>query len=107
MRKIDLSNHRKGNSRVFSGRSEGKLVREKLKLDETEKTGEKFTIIFPEDTISLNSSFFLGVFGPSIRTLGKEKFKEVYDFECPDFIQSSIEDGIKRALKSSNPLESK
>lgn len=107
MRRVDLGNYRKGNSRVFSGRSEGKIVRKKLKLDEIDQTKEKLIIVFPEDTISLNSSFFLGVFGSSIRSLGKDKFKEVYEFECSGFIHSSIEDGIKRATKSSNPLESK
>lgn len=107
MRRIDLSNHRKGNSKVFSGREEGKSVRQKLNLDKTDSLEEKTIVVFPSDTISLNSSFFLGVFGPSIRTLGEKKFKEIYTFDCPEFINSSIEDGIKRALKRSDPLGSR
>lgn len=104
---IDLNNFKNPNSRVLSGRKEGLKVREKLNLDSIDKNEQKVTVIIPDDIISLNSSFFLGLFGPSVRLLNEFSFKNKYEFLCPDFIQSSIEDGIERALKTSNPLDYK
>ena len=102
---INLSNHIKENSKVLSGRLEGKNVRTKMQLDTEDEASEVVNITFPDDVISLNSSFFLGLFGPSVRRLGREKFKEKYNFVAPLFIKKSIEDGIERALKTSNSLK--
>lgn len=104
---INLNKYKNANSKVLSGRKEGKNVRDRLSLDTIDNTLEVVKVIFPEDIISLNSSFFLGLFGPSVRQLGKEKFEEKYKFECPQFIVNSINDGIERALKTSNALEKK
>lgn len=104
MRKINLSKYRGSNSRVLSGREQGKDVRRKLNLDEIDYKRESVMIIIPEDTLSLNTSFFLGLFGASVRTLGEDEFRKVYQFECKDIIRRSIDDGIIRALKNSNPL---
>ncbi len=104
MKKFELSNFKKDSSKVFSGRSEGQTLREKLRLDEFDKSEEKVSLIFPDDTISVNSSYFLGAFGPSIRTLGEIEFRNKFEFRYPEHLKRNIEDGIKRALKSSNPL---
>lgn len=102
---ITLGKHRRANSRVFSGRNEGYDLRKKLKLSELEKQYSYIKITVPEDTLSLNTSFFLGLFGESVRELGEEKFREVYNFDCPSIVKLQINDGIGRALKISNPLE--
>lgn len=104
---INLNNFKNPNSKVLSGRKEGKSVRDRLSLDTVDNNSEVVKVIFPEDIISLNSSFFLGLFGPSVRYLGKEKFEMKYIFEAPKFIKNSIDDGIVRALKTSNALEKK
>lgn len=92
-------------SKVLSGRKEGKDLRDKLTLDTVDYNSEVINVNFPDDIISLNSSFFLGLFGPSVRNLGKEEFEKKYIFNCPKFIISSINDGIERALKTSKALE--
>lgn len=102
---INLNNHTKKGSRVLSGRNEGKEVRKKFSLELIDRNNENVTVIFPDDIISLNSSFFLGLFGPSVRFLGKHGFQEKYRFICPEFVKKSIEDGIERAIKTSNPLD--
>jgi hypothetical protein len=102
---IDLRRFRKQGSKVFSGRQEGKKARIELKLDEVEAKNQKISIIIPDDTLSINSSFFLGLFGDSIRKFGENDFKVKYDFKCKDVLKRSVQDGIKRALKSSNPLD--
>jgi hypothetical protein len=102
---IDLSKFKNAKSRVLSGREEGKKVRSKLKLDQLDKSAEKVTILIPSEIISLNSSFFLGLFGPSVRNLGEIGFEQKYIFSCSDVIMRSVKDGITRALKISNPLD--
>jgi hypothetical protein len=104
---INLAKYRRKNSRVFSGRIEGYDVRDALKLSELEKKYSNIIIKVPEDTLSFNTSFFLGVFGESVRNLGEVKFREVYQFQCPSIVIKQINDGIKRAIKISNPLERK
>lgn len=101
---INLNKYKDSDSRVLSGREEGKKVREKLNLDLIDKNEEIIKVVFPDDIISLNSSFFLGLFGPSVRLLQELDFQKKYIFECPKFIEKSIADGIERALKTSNPL---
>jgi hypothetical protein len=50
----------------------------------------------------MNTSFFLGLFGGSVRALGKEKFIEKYHFDCDPVHFDTIADGIERALKESD-----
>lgn len=103
--RIDLGKYRKPGERVLSGRQNGKTLRNELKIDDLDKKiSENIEIFVPEDIYSLNSSYFLGLFGPSVRKLGEEKFKQKYTFICDDIISRNIEDGISRALKDSNVL---
>lgn len=102
---INLESIRQAKSRVFSGREFGKTVRIKYNLDELDISAEQITIVIPEDTISFNSSFFLGLFDKSIRNLGEDEFRRKYLFISTDIIGKSIEDGIKRAQKNSNALD--
>lgn len=94
-----MDNYRTKGSRVFSGRDRGYSLRKKLKLDEVDCAKENIEIIIPEDIISLNSSFFLGLFGKSVRTLGRSEFRSKYNFVCNEFIKKNIYDAIERALK--------
>lgn len=102
--KIDLDKYRENGAKVFSGRENGKILRKKLKIDIAEKE-ENIEVYVPEDIYSINSSFFLGMFGPSIRTFGEEQFRQKYIFHCDAIIRKNIEDGISLALKESNALK--
>lgn len=102
-KRIDLDSYRSKSSRVFAGRSRGEAVRTAAKLDEEDRSAETVEVRIPEDTFSVNSSFFLGMFGESIRTLGEEKFKEKYHFVGKE-ISRVLEDGVKEALRTSSPL---
>ena len=80
-KRIDLLKYRGCNSTVFTGRPEGKLARKDLNLDEKDKDDVVYTVIIPKETTSFNSSFFLGLFYESIKSLGSiYKFNEKYDF---------------------------
>jgi hypothetical protein len=90
--------------KVLSGRDKGASVREKLKLDECDDTEMIIIIKFPDQLYSVNSSFFLSCFGPSIRKLGESGFRKKYIFECDTVLLKNVEDGISRASKVSDIL---
>lgn len=73
------------------------------KLDETEN---QVTVRIPQDTISFNSSFFLGMFGKSVRKLGLSEFEKKFIFDCDEGHLEDIEDGKERALLESDVLGS-
>lgn len=105
MNSINLNDCRQKGSKVLSGRNEGKLWRKKFKLDNLDKCDCKVIVDIPEDLFSINISFFLGLFGNSVRKLGEKAFKEKYEFSCDEVIMEDIDTGIKNALKTSDVLK--
>lgn len=101
--RVDLGEHRSGGSRVFAGRDRGSNVRNQNKLDKLDKEGKVVEVFVPEDVFSINSSFFLGMFGPSIRQLGEEEFRRRYRFVGKDITRVK-EAGIREALRTESPL---
>lgn len=87
------------NSKVFTGRDEGEKVRLELKLEDYDYTDTIIEVIIPKGVISFNPSFFLGMFGPTIKNLGEEKFRQKYKFNCNECVLEDIEDGIRKAVK--------
>jgi hypothetical protein len=104
MNTIDLARFTSKTSMVLSGRERGVGVRLKLDLDRLDKAGQTVSVIIPQHIISLNSSFFQGLFGESVRTLGDSKFRECYRFSCSQVISEDVDKGIVDALNQSNPL---
>ncbi len=103
---IKLQAYRKPKSKMYSGRDHGIEVRNKLKLDEKDRDEKKYTIYIPNDTLAINSSFFGGLFSDSVIFLGKEKFKEKYNFlgengeTLKKTLVNDIEEGIYDAINS-------
>ena len=104
MRTINLGDFKRKEIKILSGRQNGEIIRKKVKLDDEDRTKGIIKIIVPQDVFSLNSSYFLGLFGDSVRKLGEIGFKEKYQFECADAIKINIANGIKYALKGMNAL---
>ncbi len=100
---IDLSTFRSAGSRVYAGRDRGAAVRQKVKLGDLERANEVIVVSVPEDVFSVNSSFFLGMFGDSIRGLGEEQFRKRYRFSGAD-ISATVDYCIAEALKRGHPL---
>lgn len=69
-----------GNGTIFSGRPQGKLAREKMKVDVLDSINNEIIVLIPERTTSLNPSFMLGLFFQSFQKL-KDKFREKYKFQ--------------------------
>jgi hypothetical protein len=102
-RTIDLGAYRTAGTLVFAGRIRGGQVRSKAGLDETDKDPEPIVIHVPEDVWAVTSSFFLGMFGPSVRTLGEAGFAAHYLFTGKD-ISPIVKDGVREALRTGSPL---
>ena len=97
MDRIELKKFKRSESKIFTGRPQGEKARAELRLDDFDKNNESVDIIIPDDTFSVNSSFFLGMFQQSIKKLGEERFREKYRFKCNKslIIDVNIEKNIK------------
>lgn len=106
--KIDLKSYKSEKSSVFTGRPQGKSVREKLNLDKYDKDeNTKVIFVIPDNTSSFNPSFYLGLLFPSYESLGIDKFDEKYSFEIMTdndeiikVINSDLLDGKRSAVNS-------
>jgi hypothetical protein len=106
--KIDLNLYKSEKSSIFTGRPQGKAVRDKLNLDKFDKDNNtKVVFMIPDNTSSFNPSFYLGLLFPSYETLGVEKFDTKYSFEIlteneevTRVINSDLLDGKRSAINS-------
>lgn len=90
---------------VLSGRELGCQIRKKMNLDQIDIDGKKYKIVFPENIISISTSFFLALFGESVRKCGnKEEFLNKYSFDCDQNMMLNINDGIIDALNNVDGL---
>lgn len=105
MKTIDLNQCRKKDSKVLSGREIGVKWRKNFLLDNIDNSDKEVEIIVPDDLYSINISFFLGLFGDSIRALGAECFKKKYKFKCDAFLRKNIDKYIDKALRTSDILK--
>ena len=100
--KIDLN--RMGGP-LFSGREKGRLNREKYHLDDIDASEKFVEVIIPDNTYSITSSFFMGLFGKSIRDIGdRNEFFQKYRFKMPDKFRNKVEIYIDRALREKNSV---
>lgn len=84
---------------VYLGRERGQKIREQFALDRIDKIDQKVVVNIPANTYSINSSFFLGLFGRSIRNAGsREEFLQKFTFDAPRLFSEVIESCIARAL---------
>jgi hypothetical protein len=95
---IDLDDFRSPGVRVFAGRDRGTLVRRDAKLNQLDRTDDPVVVCVPDDTFSISSSFFLALFGESIRRHGAEGFLRKYLFVGAD-ISETVNRGIQAALR--------
>lgn len=84
---------------VFTGRTRGAEARRRLKLPAADMNDSVVHVIVPEETYAVTSSYFLGMFGDSVRALGREEFLRKYKFSGPARILDRIPDWIERAVR--------
>lgn len=102
--------HRGMGSTLFTGRPEGRKVRQELNLDEIDRNDSEYDVFLPSGTTSINASFFLGLFFSSIERLGSvESFKKKYlinlsQIETPlrPFIERNLNECFRKAENEMN-----
>ena len=92
------------NNKVLSGYEEGMMLRLTTNLNKQDNSNNQVQVIL-HDIYSLNISFFLGLFGPSVEKLGELGFRNKYIFICDEAIRENIDDGIIHALKQPHAME--
>lgn len=100
---IKLSDYINNQYTALVGRDNGerlmnKLKKNKINLDSWEDKSEKIIIKIPKHIITINKSFFLGMFEIRIQKLGKADFKSKYEFEASDHIKDKINRYVDTAL---------
>jgi hypothetical protein len=98
MAKIDLKNFE---GRVLSGRNRGQLARQKFSLEEFDQDPDiQVDVKVPDSIRIITSSFFLGLFGPSILRLGsKDAFKQKFHIQATSGIEQDADRYIDLALQ--------
>ncbi len=91
--------HRGKKSTTFTGRPQGTLVRQQLKLEHKDSDSCSYEVQFPADTSTIAPSFYLGLFFLSIKKLGNiEKFNKKYTINFPfatDKMNAILHEDIK------------
>jgi hypothetical protein len=103
MTTIDLNRYRSPGIGVLAGRERAEMIRASLELDKLDREGGVARVLVPDSIISVNSSFFLGLFGNSVRTLGESEFRRRYVF-AGENAERVREDGIRFAVLTESPL---
>lgn len=95
---VDLS---KFNGPVYAGRARGENARQALKLDAADQSNQIVEVNIPDSTYTVTSSFFLGLFGPSVINAGsREAFVKKFHFKSPSFLADDFEEYISYALET-------
>ena len=93
MKNIDLDKYREPGIGLYSGNPRGTAVRAAAGLDASDAAEEEVVVFVPEDVFAVTSSFLSGFLGQSIRTLGVDRFRELFSFEG-----KSIDDTVEMVI---------
>jgi hypothetical protein len=103
MTNLQMIDFAKYNGPIYTGRERGSRIRDQLDLDAQDNATNVIEVSIPDGTYTVTSSFFLGLFGPSVVKAGsKDQFFAKYRFKLPDFLRPELEGYIARALQTRN-----
>lgn len=89
----------------ISGRDLGERQRKLFELDLEDKSKDLIEVNIGSNILFVSSSFFLGMFGDSVRKFGsKEEFYKKYKFIGKTIAKDSIDEAIYEALKKNGAL---
>lgn len=85
---------------VYTGRPRGEKLRKELALENLDLQAEYINVSIPDSTYTITSSFFLGMFGPSVVKLGSsDAFFNKYHFSAKPAFMNLFKDYVERALQ--------
>lgn len=87
---------------VYSGRPRGAAIREKYELDAVDQDAmTSVDVKIPDSTYSMTSSFFLGLFGPSVVRAGSsEAFFKKFHFDAKPVLKTAFTGYVENALQA-------
>jgi hypothetical protein len=89
----------KGKVHNLTGKDRGLHGRVFFEVDALDQTSESVQVIVPDHLDNISTSYFLGLFSKSIKSLGEDAFRSKYIFHSPKTaISRQIEHGIKLSL---------
>ena len=108
---INMENFIDPRETALVGREHAKAFRKALEekgfgLEKLEKEPEEIEFVIPDHIITINKSYFLGVFADRVRSLGKTGFKSKYRFKTSsEHILNKIDGHIDNALLQASPAQ--
>lgn len=95
---IDLGNFE---GPIYSGRKRGEAAREDVGIDRLDEQNVVVNVRIPDSAYTVTSSFFLGMFGPSILRMGsKNAFKQKFQIKADSAIGDLVDSYIDTALET-------
>jgi hypothetical protein len=106
---IDLNEVRTPpNSGLLSGRDAGLAARHHFNVNKLDASTIPINVLIPDAVFSMNTSFFLGLFGDSVRALLPDGFRKKYIFVGDMKLHKmTIERAIQKAMKEGSVLPEK
>lgn len=107
---IDLDSYIHRLETSLIGRNNGekvyKLIEERQgKFEILETNYREIEIVIPKKIITINYSFFSGLFETIVKRLGDKGFREKYHFETTEHNLAKVDDHIQKILSASTPEE--
>lgn len=91
---VDLESLTSVGNVVFAGHMNGVFARQRSDFEEYDNNPDvQVAIRVPRNTMTFTTSFFVGLFGPSVERLGAQGFREKYQFQGADF-SDVVSEGI-------------
>lgn len=90
------------------GRANGEALQSKLikagyEFVKMETDYEQIKIVIPEKIVTINKSYFLGLFETVVQRLGRNAFLDKYVFVSNEYILSKIRMHVEAALLKASP----
>ena len=89
---------------VYTGRGRGREDRKRFGLSKLDSTEGIVEVRVPQSVYTMTSSYFLELFGESIRMLGRHGFQAKYKIIAPDHVSRKVDDWMDRALREKKGL---
>lgn len=102
---FDMREYTSPGCRVWAGYERGEIIRRGMRLDALDRHGMRVVLNFPDDTMSIGSTFLNGLVGPAIRSLGADVFRQQYAI-LPTRFHSTVDDVIRFCSCVHSPLPS-
>lgn len=89
----------------LSGKERGEQARKKFGLDTVDESQEDVVVVVPDTVYSLSTSFFLGLFSPTVEAIGDDGFRRKYKFSATPLILQQVDYGLERCVSERGPLQ--